>query len=369
MTPTDCMPIARWNMVPWQKLKAGDSIGLVAFHHIGIDRVEFRFGRSEHVVVKSPSLNVSSGTVEYWCELPLASGLVVAVIYPIVGEPRVMTFALNPPSDDVLHLKDERIVGKIMPGKHKHLWLEDCTLIGGEHWHGGWFESIYATNCYATGRDEADGSFKEGRFFLECDLVRHCVVEHFASDAFRDCGLIVGGECRHQIAEGRDHSDCVQYFLPIPDAIVYGLKATNGIYQQGIFSRGTGFDHHNIAIVDCKFVLSSYPAQNQWMDRTHHMVISHNTFLGSPFTFKLSDKKASGFAGSTDVLIERNTFQWVQILDEHGRQMDERSLPGVKFDDNMFLNRFPQSYVGKAGRQIGKLLGTRAVLRAVEGAQ
>ncbi|MGI9014988.1 MAG: hypothetical protein ACR2GY_12165 [Phycisphaerales bacterium] len=356
-------PIARFNLVPWQELHAGSAVGVVAFHRNGIERVQFRLHEWSCDVIL-PTYNPASRTVEYWCTLPAAAkndGAIIAVIHPRCGssrDVRVLSSDLSQPPDHLRIVRNEVITGKLQPRKgERFLWLDSCTLKGGDHWRGGWWERIFTTDCVG------DGSGSEGRFFLECELARHCSVHNFASDAFRDCAMVIGGECTNQIASGVDHADCVQLLQPLDDVIIYGLSAIDRIAEQGLFCRGADVVRNNVAIVDNRFHLSGYPSQNQWMDRVHHMVMTHNEFRGAPLTIKMGDSKASGFAGSTDVLIERNLFQWLSVIDARSSVVDVAALaPDVCIDDNAFLNAWPANVAReRQGRPIGRLLGTRAV--------
>ncbi len=99
----DDKAIARWNVVPYQDITEPIDIGIVAFHTNGIRRVEFYLDNGPPAVVTSTSLNPRTNTWEYVARVdPGVSGMPVgfaecrAIIYPIVGEPRVLAGPLGP---------------------------------------------------------------------------------------------------------------------------------------------------------------------------------------------------------------------------------------------------------------------------------
>ncbi len=61
--------IAQWDAVPFQTISGTFRIGVVAFHHSGIDRVEFSAFGGKPVIVKEASINPRTGVSEYWIAL------------------------------------------------------------------------------------------------------------------------------------------------------------------------------------------------------------------------------------------------------------------------------------------------------------
>lgn len=89
----EVLPIARWNLVPYQEVTSSLAIGVVAFHKDGINRVEFRVNNGNLKTVKKALYNPISRTVEYWFSLNadrFSDGLqmVTARVVPIVGQAR-----------------------------------------------------------------------------------------------------------------------------------------------------------------------------------------------------------------------------------------------------------------------------------------
>jgi len=73
LRPPTLAPIARWDVVPWQRIGATFKAGVVAFHKEGIARVEFSTtdgnGHTETETVESMTLNSRTGVWEYWTEI------------------------------------------------------------------------------------------------------------------------------------------------------------------------------------------------------------------------------------------------------------------------------------------------------------
>ena len=96
---SDCKAIARWSCPPLQS--ADLSIGVVAFHKNGIDRVEFSANNGQVIQVFTPSKNPSTGVSEYFVYVDptnMVSGQLVevrATIYPTDGIPRVLQGSLD----------------------------------------------------------------------------------------------------------------------------------------------------------------------------------------------------------------------------------------------------------------------------------
>ncbi len=88
--------IAQWDVVPFQDFNTTFNIGIVAFHIAGIDRVEFSVDNGHWVAVDEMTLNPRTGVYEYWATLNASlfneDGPVEvrAIVYPNIGEPRVL---------------------------------------------------------------------------------------------------------------------------------------------------------------------------------------------------------------------------------------------------------------------------------------
>ena len=87
--------IARWNVVPYQTFYSEVSVGVVAFHISGIDRVEISVNGGAWNSLQDMTLNPDSGTIEYWAKLKgtdFADGVVElrAIAYPNSGQPRLL---------------------------------------------------------------------------------------------------------------------------------------------------------------------------------------------------------------------------------------------------------------------------------------
>lgn len=92
----DAKAIARWDVVPYQDVDGVFSVGVIAFHINGIDRVDFSVQGGPWVSVKQMELNPRTGVAEYWVNIDKAkfktNGMVEvrAVAWPTVGIPRVL---------------------------------------------------------------------------------------------------------------------------------------------------------------------------------------------------------------------------------------------------------------------------------------
>lgn len=87
--------IARFDVVPFQTFQGDFSIGVVAFHINGIDRVEMSVDGGPWLPIQDMTVNPRTGVGEYWATLraiDCGTGAVEvrAVAYPVVGQPRVL---------------------------------------------------------------------------------------------------------------------------------------------------------------------------------------------------------------------------------------------------------------------------------------
>ena len=64
----DAKAISRWDVVPYQVFGGTFEIGVVAFHMIGIDRVEFSVEGGPWQAVNEMALNPRTGIKEYWTQ-------------------------------------------------------------------------------------------------------------------------------------------------------------------------------------------------------------------------------------------------------------------------------------------------------------
>lgn len=98
----DRRAIAHWDVVPYQTVVDRLSVGVLAYHFNGIDRVEFSLEDGPWVVVREPTMNAATNAVEYQATLDaslVADGPVEirAIAYPVAGIPRVLQ---GSPSDE-----------------------------------------------------------------------------------------------------------------------------------------------------------------------------------------------------------------------------------------------------------------------------
>lgn len=92
----DAKAIARWDVVPYQTITGQFTVGVVAFHMNGIEKVSFSANGGEWVDVTETTLNPRTNVHEYWITLDAADfedGLaeIRAVVYPrVAGRTRVL---------------------------------------------------------------------------------------------------------------------------------------------------------------------------------------------------------------------------------------------------------------------------------------
>ncbi|MBX3352657.1 MAG: dockerin type I repeat-containing protein [Phycisphaeraceae bacterium] len=97
----DAKAIARWDVVPYQTISGQFTVGVVAFHMNGIDRVSFSANGGEWVDITEMTLNPRTDVYEYWVTVDAADfqdGLteIRAVVYPkTAGIPRVLGGEIN----------------------------------------------------------------------------------------------------------------------------------------------------------------------------------------------------------------------------------------------------------------------------------
>ncbi len=248
-----------------------------------------------------------------------------------------------------------------------YLWLDNVVLQGNGpsdsrvYFSLAWWNAIYATDSVAKDMVNA---------FREVDLARNCLVDTVHADAFPGVKMIVNCEIRNQVG-GVDnngnpyHSDLWQdrTNLTPTDVIVYGLKATSNVTQQGIFTRSTG-EHSGIAIVNCDIKLTGYPNQNQWRTRSHHFILRNNSFRGVPFLVALSDPQPvyDGYWGSTAADWSKNVFYKLTVIDPEGSSGTTTPSPsdissGTRIRNNHFVTGTVGGLGATSGQSITKTRG------------
>ncbi|MEO0476560.1 MAG: hypothetical protein AAF085_11415, partial [Planctomycetota bacterium] len=84
--------IAHWNVVPEQTIRDGFTVGVIAHHLDGVDRVEISANGGAWVTIKEPSINPRTKSEEYWTNLDLPASYnkpiqLRAIAYPTKGKP------------------------------------------------------------------------------------------------------------------------------------------------------------------------------------------------------------------------------------------------------------------------------------------
>ena len=86
--------VAHWNVVPEQQVGDGFTVGVIAHHLDGIDRVEIAANGGDWVVIDTPSVNPRTESEEYFVALDLDGneGAIElrAIAYPVTGQPYVV---------------------------------------------------------------------------------------------------------------------------------------------------------------------------------------------------------------------------------------------------------------------------------------
>jgi hypothetical protein len=86
--------VAHWNVVPEQSIEDGFTVGVIAHHLDGVDRVEIGVNGA-WVTVREPSVNPRTRCEEYWVALEVEQGSdepleLRAIVYPVRGTPYVV---------------------------------------------------------------------------------------------------------------------------------------------------------------------------------------------------------------------------------------------------------------------------------------
>ncbi len=240
-------------------------------------------------------------------------------------------------------------------GSNNVLWLDDCTFrSGGSFWNGSWYWGIYVTDTLFE---------RVGHAVVSASLARSVVINGIDNDAFPAGLALFNCKVLKQNAEGTDHH--ADIWQPRPDyvenIILYGLVAPDA-KEQGLFTRGN--NHRDVAIVNCAISLFGYPDQNQFCAEFDHLLVSYNTFIGSPFHIGLSDSSYDyGYYGSRNAIWSRNVFQWMSLSDPQSfsgsSNPDESDLPGTTFLSNHFFDVWPD-YHNNGGDPIGRPYGDDA---------
>ncbi|MEM9108414.1 MAG: hypothetical protein AAGC72_00110 [Planctomycetota bacterium] len=148
--------LAHWNVVPEQTVGGGFTVGIVAHHLDGIDRVEIAANGGQWVKIHQPSINPRTQCEEYWTALDLNGQDVIelrAIAYPNQGKP----YVVNVVGDEqtlTLYASDRGKVLELPAGRHELRpqdlpdsgWLTvrpapgvdrgDCILIGRSRFWG-----------------------------------------------------------------------------------------------------------------------------------------------------------------------------------------------------------------------------------------
>lgn len=270
-----------------------------------------------------------------------------AVQEALFPDPRLTPPTL--PDEEVIRIVGEIITEPIKPTAGKrYLVLEQCMWRDFCPWDPRDFERVITIGCTAS---DAIGSklFMRGEHY-------DAVVTDFRGDAFREPVVLVNCEVRNQVPLPEDapnymHSDCIQFYSAagedIDGVFIWGFKAVENINGQAFFSRIGGV-MRNLTLKHSQFDVRSLPARQQVRNPVLGGVIENNKFLGAPVDFKTE------FAGSENVRVRFNTFQWV------GDSADLEQMPTVVWDSNDFLNVWP-AYSNRAGTPVGTLVGTNAL--------
>ena len=103
----DAQAIARWDVVPYQRFGGSSdmvgnlfNLGIVAFHKVGINRLEFSLNGGPFLAVSEMTLNSRTDVYEYTVGVNASSVTdqmieVRAIIYPFEGKPRVLSGAID----------------------------------------------------------------------------------------------------------------------------------------------------------------------------------------------------------------------------------------------------------------------------------
>lgn len=96
----DAQAIARWTNVPFTEYNTDFTIGVVAFHICGIQKVDFSVNGGAWKSVYQPKLNSSNNVEEYFISVnpfDTQDGLIEvrAIVYPNIGMPRVLQGSLS----------------------------------------------------------------------------------------------------------------------------------------------------------------------------------------------------------------------------------------------------------------------------------
>jgi len=182
--------IAHWNIVPEQAVSDGFTVGVIAHHLDGIDRVEIGANGGTWVSITEPSSNPRTQCEEYWTALDTSGhdGPVTlrAIAYPTQGQPAVL-------GDLTLYTSQVGAVLELPAGRHElppqalpeKGWLtvrpapgvarEDVVIFGkSRYWKGGnlHIQGVTWETPYGGGMcvgDPNDGSFKRV-WFEDCDI-------------------------------------------------------------------------------------------------------------------------------------------------------------------------------------------------------
>jgi hypothetical protein len=166
-------------------------------------------------------------------------------------------------------------------GSDNRVWLDRCTILGfgrqlAGNWSNGWHYT-WQTNCYVTAT----------RNGFSGELVRNCMVDFIASDAYSGAGLVVGSYVRRIDRTGTDfHPDVFQLYAAPgtvrENHILYRTSAIEVSHTQGLFA-GSHISIKDIAFVEVK-VATNVPGgvmrAFQFGGPTDHMLVQDCDIAG-----------------------------------------------------------------------------------------
>lgn len=198
------------------------------------------------------------------------------------------------------------------------VWIDNCTIFG---------PGPVSNGAYSDYKPINESKFSRGVFVTDTQIydtyrpsrnwhyARNVTLDRIGLDGFFNPSMLVNCQIRNLgVYPTGGHRDAVQFYQSRENTIIFGLRATDNIVAQPLFSRGTAGNRamNNTALVNMIFHLPDDTTfhRSQWQQEGDHLLIWNSVFLNLPMLFR-DDADSSGALPTTltNVSIAGSVFE------------------------------------------------------------